>query len=185
MSPASYQTAPPRAVGWYVGRTACHHHLPSYRLTLLPSSESGKRDSNPRPQPWQGCALPAELFPRATSIRRSVGPTLRCIVVSRTPTVPTSYRPVVLYGGEGNRTPDLVNAIHALSQLSYAPIILDALLGAPRREHGKLSEAFWGVKRGTIPLRTSRGSRCSDWGIDRTSEPAAGRHLAALRTRCI
>src|SRR5215467_14050408 len=24
-------------------------------------------------------------------------------------------------GGEGNRTPDLVNAIHALSQLSYAP----------------------------------------------------------------
>ncbi len=27
-------------------------------------------------------------------------------------------------GGEGNRTPDLVNAIHALSQLSYAPIIL-------------------------------------------------------------
>ncbi len=29
-------------------------------------------------------------------------------------------------GGEGNRTPDLVNAIHALSQLSYAPVILDA-----------------------------------------------------------
>ncbi len=28
-------------------------------------------------------------------------------------------------GGEGNRTPDLVNAIHALSQLSYAPVILD------------------------------------------------------------
>ena len=25
-------------------------------------------------------------------------------------------------GGEGNRTPDLVNAIHALSQLSYAPL---------------------------------------------------------------
>src|SRR5690606_15695734 len=27
-------------------------------------------------------------------------------------------------GGEGDRTPDLVNAIHALSQLSYAPIII-------------------------------------------------------------
>src|ERR1019366_3470956 len=26
--------------------------------------QSGKRDSNPRPQPWQGCALPTELFPR-------------------------------------------------------------------------------------------------------------------------
>ena len=29
-------------------------------------------------------------------------------------------------GGEGDRTPDLVNAIHALSQLSYAPIIFSA-----------------------------------------------------------
>src|ERR1051326_91704 len=28
------------------------------------SRESGKRDSNPRPQPWQGCALPTELFPQ-------------------------------------------------------------------------------------------------------------------------
>ena len=27
-------------------------------------SESGKRGSNSRPQPWQGCALPTELFPR-------------------------------------------------------------------------------------------------------------------------
>src|SRR5579863_2790318 len=29
--------------------------------------------------------------------------------------------PKVGSGGEGDRTPDLVNAIHALSQLSYAP----------------------------------------------------------------
>src|SRR5207245_2489097 len=41
MSPASYQTAPPRV-----------------------AMESGKRDSNPRPQPWQGCALPTALRPR-------------------------------------------------------------------------------------------------------------------------
>jgi hypothetical protein len=27
---------------------------------------SGKRDSNSRPQPWQGCALPTELFPHST-----------------------------------------------------------------------------------------------------------------------
>ena len=26
---------------------------------------SGKGDSNSRPQPWQGCALPAELFPHS------------------------------------------------------------------------------------------------------------------------
>ncbi len=29
-------------------------------------------------------------------------------------------------GGEGDRTPDLVNAIHALSQLSYAPVLVAA-----------------------------------------------------------
>ena len=29
---------------------------------------SGKRDSNPRPLPWQGNALPAELFPRIFQI---------------------------------------------------------------------------------------------------------------------
>ena len=28
---------------------------------------SGKRGSDPRPQPWQGCALPTELFPRSVS----------------------------------------------------------------------------------------------------------------------
>ena len=28
------------------------------------SFKSGKRGSNSRPQPWQGCALPTELFPR-------------------------------------------------------------------------------------------------------------------------
>ena len=27
---------------------------------------SGKRDSDPRPQPWQGCALPTELFPHCS-----------------------------------------------------------------------------------------------------------------------
>ncbi len=29
-----------------------------------PCALSGKRDSNPRHQPWQGCALPTELFPQ-------------------------------------------------------------------------------------------------------------------------
>jgi hypothetical protein len=36
------------------------------------------------------------------------------------------------HGGEGDRTPDLVNAIHALSQLSYAPAIF-----CSRREGGR------------------------------------------------
>ena len=33
-------------------------------LLLRDKIWSGKRGSNSRPQPWQGCALPAELFPR-------------------------------------------------------------------------------------------------------------------------
>ena len=36
------------------------------RLATGSPPKSGKRDSNPRPQPWQGCALPAELFPQVT-----------------------------------------------------------------------------------------------------------------------
>ena len=31
---------------------------------LIAVLKSGKRGSNSRPQPWQGCALPTELFPR-------------------------------------------------------------------------------------------------------------------------
>jgi hypothetical protein len=41
---------------------------PSRSPLLCSPLESGKRDSNPRPQPWQGCALPTELFPRAENI---------------------------------------------------------------------------------------------------------------------
>ena len=33
------------------------------QLPFLVKVWSGKRDSNSRPQPWQGCALPTELFP--------------------------------------------------------------------------------------------------------------------------
>ncbi len=41
---------------------------PTSDFFLLPSRLwSGKRDSNPRHQPWQGCALPTELFPQSTS----------------------------------------------------------------------------------------------------------------------
>src|SRR6266850_5156188 len=32
------------------------------------ASWSGKRVSNSRPQPWQGCALPTELFPRSPEL---------------------------------------------------------------------------------------------------------------------
>ncbi len=37
--------------------------IPPRGLVLITFMWSGKRDSNSRPQPWQGCALPTELFP--------------------------------------------------------------------------------------------------------------------------
>ena len=71
-------------------------------------------------------------------------------------------------GAEGSRTPDLYNAIVALSQLSYGPIVRDgrATLGneAPAREARKLGKSplcgkeflgeflgnFWGSIRGNF-----------------------------------
>jgi hypothetical protein len=45
------------------------------------------------------------------------------------------------HGGEGDRTPDLVNAIHALSQLSYAPASWSRPRTAPR-QHGNVARAL-------------------------------------------
>ena len=39
---------------------------------------SGKRDSNSRPQPWQGCALPTELFPQFVNFTPLLYPFLKC-----------------------------------------------------------------------------------------------------------
>ena len=46
-------------------RPAAPYHLgpPDWALPGLRNLWSGKRVSNSRPQPWQGCALPTELFP--------------------------------------------------------------------------------------------------------------------------
>src|SRR5918993_2943887 len=112
MSPASYQTAPPRAVFLQI-TTSWSDTRPDRGHACHPST-SGKRDSNPRPQPWQGCALPTELFPRSGEDFSA-----RPAAAQRPGTGSCSSEGGS--GGEGDRTPDLVNAIHALSQLSYAP----------------------------------------------------------------
>ena len=86
MSPASYQTAPPR--------DAC------------PATDS-----------------------RAGNGTRTRDPNLGKVVLYQLSYSRKSLRPLSRYsqkapaasGGEGNRTPDLLNAIQALSQLSYAP----------------------------------------------------------------
>ena len=51
------------AIGCGYGTWSCKHNQKTSTLSRL-WYWSGKRDSNSRPQPWQGCALPAELFPR-------------------------------------------------------------------------------------------------------------------------
>ena len=47
-------------------RSNDHYPLKVARLPIPPSGQlwSEKRDSNPRPRPWQGRALPTELFSR-------------------------------------------------------------------------------------------------------------------------
>ena len=133
--------------GWNV--KGGHSNLPTLNR---PTFQSGKRDSNPRPQPWQGCALPTELFPR--SVRSESDPAHELatrILVQPSPKfgATTGAHCSRGDGGEGDRTPDLVNAIHALSQLSYAPSIFPPPKRAiaARGEHGILSARSGGVKR--------------------------------------
>jgi hypothetical protein len=101
---------------------------------------SGKRDSNSRPRPWQGRALPTELFPRRRYCYTNFG------AGNETRTRDPDLGKVVLYQlsysriggtaepnfGAGNETrtrdPDLGKVV--LYQLSYSRIIL--VLTAPK-----------------------------------------------------
>ena len=42
----------------------------SKKIPIFIGTLSGKRDSNSRPRPWQGRALPTELFPRCLMVQR-------------------------------------------------------------------------------------------------------------------
>ena len=134
---------------------------------------SGKRDSNPRPQPWQGCALPTELFPRLPErpLRTARSDQRPAIHPTSCPDLRTR-NPAHRHGGEGNRTPDLLNAIQALSQLSYAPV--SGVRGAPVVKHG-------GRLRNREPSGTADTSgvygACQEIGAGGTS---VGQYLAAL-----
>jgi hypothetical protein len=55
-------------------------------------------------------------------------------------------------GGEGDRTPDLVNAIHALSQLSYAPANYCPALDRRRGKHGNVARAPMSVNEDNRPV---------------------------------
>src|SRR6476469_10501267 len=121
----------------------------SVRIRFQQNRESGKRDSNPRPQPWQGCALPTELFPHERAEPFRTATSLRTCSEPASSPCGRGAREVHGDGGEGDRTPDLVNAIHALSQLSYAPAIFshpselpapDAVAAAARKRSRRPSE---------------------------------------------
>jgi hypothetical protein len=49
--------------------------MPPARRHLRPRGKSGRRDSNPRPSPWQGDALPTELLPPARADNLARPPT--------------------------------------------------------------------------------------------------------------
>ena len=87
MSPASYQTAPPR-------------------VGVLARAGNGTRTRDPN--------LGKVVLYQLSYSRVAENLTASGLI----------YYPPPRSGGEGDRTPDLVNAIHALSQLSYAPVIL-------------------------------------------------------------
>src|SRR3954447_7771929 len=58
-------------------------------------------------------------------------------------------------GGEGDRTPDLVNAIHALSHLSYAPGTYCPASERHRGKHGNVSRARKSVNEAPWPSTTA------------------------------
>ena len=107
MSPASYQTAPPR------------DELPPNRaLTGALRAGNGTRTRDPN----LGKVVLYQLsYSREADRILAPGPARRNGARAR---LPSGAR---RSGGEGDRTPDLVNAIHALSQLSYAPIYIGRL----------------------------------------------------------
>ena len=65
-----HSATPPRG-----GRTPGRHAPQTKRESQVSGSPSkfwsGKGVSNSRPQPWQGCALPTELFPHRTALNYS------------------------------------------------------------------------------------------------------------------
>ena len=75
--------------------------------------KSGKRGSNSRPQPWQGCALPTELFPRfcesASLILHSLAKVGNLILLRQGCALPTELFPhcnwnLILVNCEGDET---------------------------------------------------------------------------------
>ena len=127
MSPASYQTAPPRDV--------CPICSSIERLSDSTRAGNGTRTRDPN----LGKVVLYQLsYSRRADEDSSVRSTPAQPSLDRAPTAAGTEA----NGGEGDRTPDLVNAIHALSQLSYAPVSFPPSTGASaaRKHSGRTRE---------------------------------------------
>ena len=63
-------------------------------------------------------------------------------------------------GDEGDRTPDLLTASQALSQLSYAPVRRSTIRELPRRCKDNIGKTFVVPVAGALPRSGPRGPRC-------------------------
>ena len=134
---------------------------------------SGKRDSNSRPQPWQGCALPAELFPHRPAI---LGP--------RSAGFKRENRPGPLHAAEPDRMGE------TRFGRSRAALVLGT---APDMDTGGLGTALPGNARVPPPNGTARptpidaggtaasaGRAVPGKGVGVDARPRVGRHGKAL-----
>ena len=117
-----------------------------YHLAMAPNKWSGRRDSDSRPPPWQGGALPTELLPhkwclgaesnhrhcdfqshalptelpRQMAMRKGLEPSTSSVTGWHSNQL--NYR--TMFGGNNRaRTCDPLLVRQMLSQLSYAPIL--------------------------------------------------------------
>ena len=81
-------------------------------------------------------------------------------------------------GDEGDRTPDLLTASQALSQLSYAPVRRSTIRELPRRCKDNLGKIFRRRGRGCGTGSGARGPRCPIRPAG--ARPAGGGVAAAL-----
>ena len=68
-------------------------------------------------------------------------------------------------GDEGDRTPDLLTASQALSQLSYAPVRRSTIRELPRRCKDNFGKTFAGASRAVAPRRPEAGNLAACWQI--------------------
>ena len=80
-------------------------------------------------------------------------------------------------GDEGDRTPDLLTASQALSQLSYAPVQKSTIRELGRRCKGNFGKTFCGCRRGGVAAALLSGAL----GTSRIPRTAVSRIRGAVR----